>query len=195
MNIIETELAGVVIIEPRIFSDERGSFMESWQRERYLESPVAADFVQSNLSRSKKGVLRGLHHQWPRPQGKLVQVIQGAVYDVAVDIRPDSPTFKRWIGVELSAENGRQLYIPPGFAHGFQALTDMAAFHYLCTDIYWPEGDRVIAWNDAEFNIKWPLPVAGLSQKDEQALPLNEQVAEALPYCHQLAELNSQQGS
>ena len=195
MNIIETELPGVVIIEPRVFADERGSFMESWQRERYLDSPVAADFVQSNLSRSKKGVLRGLHHQWPRPQGKLVQVIQGAVFDVAVDIRPDSPTFKHWVGLELSAENCRQLYIPPGFAHGFQALTEMAAFQYLCTDIYWPEGDRVIAWNDPEISINWPLPIAGLSQKDERAMPLSEQAGDTLPHCHQLAELNNRQSA
>lgn len=181
MKIIETALPGVVIIEPRVFADERGQFMESWQQQRYLESPVAATFVQANLSRSKQGVVRGLHHQWPRPQGKLVQVVDGAVFDVAVDIRPDSPTFKQWVGVELSAENARQLYIPPGFAHGFQALTDMAAFNYLCTDIYWPQGDQVIAWNDAEIGVEWPLATSGLSDKDAQAKPLAEIDPQHLP--------------
>lgn len=163
--------------------------MEAWQQQRYLEPPIGARFVQSNLSRSKKGVLRGLHHQWPRPQGKLVQVVHGAVFDVAVDIRPDSPTFRQWVGVELSGDNNRQLYIPPGFAHGFQALTDMAAFHYLCTDVYWPEGDRVIAWHDPAIGIDWPLPVAGLSAKDEAADLLSDIAATQLPYCSQLERL------
>lgn len=187
MKIISTELPGVLIFEPRRFADERGEFMETWQAQRYREAGIAQALVQANLSRSKRGVIRGLHHQWPRPQGKLVQVIQGAVFDVAVDIRPDSPTFKQWFGLELSADNGRQFYIPPGFAHGFQALTDDAAFHYMCTDVYHPAGDRSIAWNDAELAINWPLPAQGLSAKDAAALPLAQQASEALPTLSALA--------
>jgi len=181
VNLIETTLPGVIIIEPRVFADERGSFMETWQRERYREAGIAENFVQANLSRSARGVVRGLHHQWPRPQGKLVQVVHGAVFDVAVDIRPHSATFKQWFGLELSAENRRQLYLPPGFAHGFQALTEDAAFSYLCTDAYWPQGDRVIAWNDPELQIQWPLPVTGVSAKDATARQLSDIPEDELP--------------
>ncbi|GAB4188305.1 MAG: dTDP-4-dehydrorhamnose 3,5-epimerase [Wenzhouxiangellaceae bacterium] len=172
MTVTETTLPGVLLIEPRVFADERGEFLETWHQHRYQQAGIQHDFVQANQSLSQRGVVRGLHHQWPRPQGKLVQVVRGAVFDVAVDIRTGSPTRGHWFGVELSAANHRQLYIPPGFAHGFQALADDTVFTYLCTDYYWPQGDQVIAWNDPDIAIEWPLPATGLSAKDAAAAPL-----------------------
>lgn len=167
MNVIETGLSGVLILEPKVFGDERGFFMESYNRRVFAELGLPTDFVQDNHSRSARGVLRGLHYQIQQPQGKLVRVVRGAVYDVAVDLRRSSPTFGRWEGVELSEENRRMLWIPPGFAHGFLVLSNYADFLYKTTDFYAPEHERCIAWNDPAIGIAWPLegePV--LSAKD-----------------------------
>jgi dTDP-4-dehydrorhamnose 3,5-epimerase len=173
MNVTETSIPGVLLIEPRRFGDSRGFFSELFQEERYAAAGVTGRFVQDNLSRSKKGTLRGLHFQEPRPQGKLVQVLRGAVYDVVVDIRRGSPTFGRWFGAELSDENFRQLWVPPGFAHGFCVLSDTADFYYKCTDLYIPEHDRGILWNDPAIGIEWPIREPLLSAKDKIAPPLS----------------------
>lgn len=167
MKVIETVLPGVLILEPKVFGDERGFFMESYNRHRYAELGLPTEFVQDNHSRSARGVLRGLHYQIEQPQGKLVRVVRGAVYDVVVDLRRSSPAFGRWEGVELSEENKRLLWIPPGFAHGFLVLSDYADFLYKTTDYYAPEHERCLAWNDPALGIVWPLqgePV--LSAKD-----------------------------
>lgn len=181
MKVIDTDLPGVKIVEPRVFGDQRGWFMETWRRENYIEHGVGPDFVQSNTSQSARGVLRGLHYQWPEPQGKLVWVSHGRVFDVAVDIRPGSPHFGRWTGVELSAENNRQLWVPEGFAHGFQVLSDTATFSYLCTRPYRAEHDAAIAWNDPDIHVDWPLPPADLSDKDRAAPQLARVPADRLP--------------
>ncbi len=181
MKVTETGLAGVLMIEPRVFGDERGWFLETWRAERYAEYGIGPHFVQSNCSRSSRGVLRGLHYQWPEPQGKLVWVSAGTVFDVAVDIRPDSPTFGQWTAAELDAEAHCQLWIPEGFAHGFQVLSEQATFNYLCTRPYRGEYDAAIAWNDQEIGIDWPLQPAGLSQKDERAPRLADMAREHLP--------------
>jgi len=172
MNIIETPLPGVLLIEPRVFGDARGFFLESWNRKTFAECGLELDFVQDNHSRSSRGVLRGLHYQLNIPQGKLVRVTSGAVFDVAVDLRRASPHFGQWTGVELSAENHRMLWIPPGFAHGFLVRSDTADFLYKTTALYAPQWDRGVRWDDPEIGIKWPLegPPA-LSDKD-RALPL-----------------------
>ena len=169
MKVTETNLPGVLLLEPKIMRDHRGYFMETFHAQRYLEAGITMPFVQDNFSRSVRGTLRGLHYQEPRPQGKLVQVLTGAVYDVAVDIRRGSPTFGKWYGAELTDENNLQLWIPPGFAHGFCVLSDSADFHYKCTDVYAPEGDRGILWNDPEIGIPWPAIDPLLSKKDAQA--------------------------
>ena len=175
MNVIETELSGVKIVEPKVFGDERGFFMESWNRERYLEHGLPGDFVQDNLSFSRKGVLRGLHFQQPNAQGKLVYVLQGAVFDVAVDIRRGSPTFGQWVGVELSSENRRQLWVPPGMAHGFCVTSETALFAYKVTDRYNPEAELSLAWDDPEVGVQWPLEGAPeLSAKDREGLALRD---------------------
>lgn len=181
MKVIDTDLPGVKIVEPRVFGDQRGWFMETWRRENYIEHGIGPDFVQSNASRSARGVLRGLHYQWPEPQGKLVWVSHGRVFDVAVDIRPDSAHFGRWTGVELSAENNRQLWLPEGFAHGFQVLSDTATFSYLCTRPYRAEYDAAIAWNDPRIALDWPLPPTDLSDKDRAAPQLDRVPADRLP--------------
>lgn len=181
MNCIETDLPGVLIIEPRIFGDARGWFLETWRRERYEELGIGPDFVQSNASHSARGVLRGLHYQWPEPQGKLVWASQGRVLDVAVDIRPDSPHFGRWTSVELDANSHRQLWIPEGFAHGFQVLSETATFSYLCTRPYRAEYDAAIAWDDPQIGVDWPLPPAGLSDKDRNAPRLDRLSRDQLP--------------
>lgn len=172
MNFIPTEIPDVILIEPRVFSDERGFFMETWHKEKFLKGGIDADFVQDNHSRSTQGTLRGLHYQVKRQQGKLVRVIVGEVYDVAVDIRRGSATFGKWVGLYLSAENKRMLWIPPGFAHGFYVTSEVAEFVYKCTDFYAPEYERSIIWNDATIGIQWPL-VKGippcLSHKDLMA--------------------------
>lgn len=170
MKVTETKLPGVLIIEPRVFGDERGFFMETFQQERYREIGIDQPFVQDNHSRSSRGVLRGLHYQKTHPQGKLVSCSRGAVFDVAVDINPESPTFTQYIGVELNDENHAQLWIPPGYAHGFCVLSDIADFQYKCTDFYHPEDEAGIAWNDPEISIEWPdmgVPPI-LSTKDQQ---------------------------
>ena len=170
MNIIKTAIPEVLIIEPRVFGDDRGFFFESFNQ-RQFEQAIgrSVNFVQDNHSRSAKGVLRGLHYQIKQPQGKLVRCSQGAVYDVAVDLRQDSPTFGEWVGVELSADNKRQLWVPEGFAHGFVVLSDTAEFLYKTTDYYAPEFERCIIWNDPTIGIKWPQQQApALSGKDQQ---------------------------
>ena len=174
MNIIETAIPGVLIIEPRVFGDSRGFFMETWNAAGFAAAGLDLTFVQDNHSRSQKGVLRGLHFQNPGPQGKLVRVTHGAVYDVAVDLRAASPTFGQWVGVELSAENKRMFWVPEGFAHGFLTLEDDTDFLYKCTAPYAPQSEFTLAWNDPAVGIEWP--VAGLdpiiSEKDARGLAL-----------------------
>jgi dTDP-4-dehydrorhamnose 3,5-epimerase len=174
VKVSETELPGVLLLEPRRFGDDRGFFMELFHEQRYAEAGIAGPFVQDNFSRSAKGILRGLHFQQPHAQGKLVQVFAGAVYDVAVDIRRGSPTFGGWVGVELSADNRRQLWVPPGFAHGFCVLSESADFHYKCTDFYSPTSEHGIAWNDPDLGIPWPVKSPLLSPKDSVAPRLKD---------------------
>ena len=166
MNVIPTDLADVLIIEPDVFEDARGFFMETFRRSRYAEAGIPAEFVQDNVSFSVKGTLRGLHYQHPHPQAKLVQVLRGAIFDVAVDIRRGSPTFGRWTGVRLSHDNKRQLFIPEGFAHGFCVLSDTALFMYKCGDYYAPEAEGGVRWNDPDLDIGWPGEAPILSNKD-----------------------------
>jgi len=173
MNVIETALPGVLIIEPKVFGDERGFFLETFHKQRYAEYGIPGEgleFVQDNHSRSRKGVLRGLHFQLENPQGKLVSAGMGAVFDVAADVNPDSPTFGQWVGVELNEDNHRQLWIPPGYAHGFCVLSDIADFQYKCTALYDPASDSGVAWNDPDLAIDWPIDAPLLSDKD-RALP------------------------
>ena len=178
MKAIQTAIEGVLVLEPKVFGDARGFFMESYNRRAFAEATGQdVDFVQDNHSRSRKGVLRGLHYQIQQPQGKLVRVTSGVVFDVAVDIRRSSPTFGRWVGVELSADNHRQLWVPAGMAHGFVVLSETADFLYKTTDYYAPEHERSVAWNDPAIGIEWPLAAAGidvplLSDKDRAAPPL-----------------------
>lgn len=170
MNVIKTKLKDCVIIEPKIFGDGRGFFLETFQAERYADiAGITLPFVQDNYSRSSKGVLRGLHFQKTKPQGKLVRVVKGEVYDVAVDIRRDSPTFGEWEAVILSEENKTQFWVPPGFAHGFLVLSDTADFEYKCTDYYDPSDEGSIFWDDPDLNISWPEKVPKLSEKDANA--------------------------
>lgn len=156
MKIVETALPGVLVIEPKVFGDARGFFLESWNRQSFADAGLHLDFVQDNHSRSARGVLRGMHYQLENPQGKLVRVTQGAVFDVAVDIRRSSPHFGKWVGAELSAENHRMLWVPPGFAHGFLVLSESADFLYKCTSLYHPPSDRGIRWDDPDIGIAWP---------------------------------------
>jgi dTDP-4-dehydrorhamnose 3,5-epimerase len=169
MKVSETELPGVLLVEPRVFSDERGFFLETFHAERYAAHGIPTALVQDNLSRSRHGTLRGLHFQEPKAQGKLVQVVRGTVFDVVVDVRRGSPTFGRWLGLELSGEAPRQLWIPPGFAHGFCVLSESADFYYKCTTLYAPEAERSIRWNDPQIGIQWPLRDPILSPKDAAA--------------------------
>jgi len=170
MNVIKTKLQDCVIIGPKVFGDERGFFLETFQAERYADlAGITSSFVQDNHSRSSRGVLRGLHFQKTKPQGKLVRVVKGEVYDVAADIRQGSPTFGQWEGVILSEENKTQLWVPPGFAHGFVVLSDTADFEYKCTDYYDPSDEGSILWNDPELNILWPIDNPKLSEKDANA--------------------------
>ena len=180
MKFVPTELPEVLVIEPDVHSDERGFFLESYHARKYTEGGIDATFVQDNHSRSERGTLRGLHAQLVQPQGKLCRAIRGSVFDVAVDIRRGSPRFGRWVGVELSEENFRQIWIPVGFAHGFCVLSDVAEFEYKCSDFYHPAGELSIAWNDPEIGISWPIAQPSLSPKDEQALRLSE-VVDRLP--------------
>lgn len=176
MNIIETDIADLLIFEPRVFGDERGFFMETWNEGAFRKAGLDLTFVQDNHSRSQKGVLRGLHFQNPGPQGKLVRVANGAVFDVAVDLRQGSPTFGQWAGVELSAENKRMFFVPEGFAHGFLTLADDTDFLYKCTAPYAPESEHTLAWNDPSVGIEWPVadldPI--ISDKDAKGLSLGD---------------------
>ena len=172
MKVERTALPGVLILEPKVFGDARGFFMETWNRSRYAEAGLPGEFVQDNVSYSRHGVLRGLHYQHPRAQGKLVHVLEGEVFDVAVDVRVGSPTFGRWVGAALSAQNRRQLWIPPGFAHGFCVTGETALFCYKCTELYAPEHEGSILWNDPAIGIAWPLEHPTLSAKDAAAPPL-----------------------
>jgi dTDP-4-dehydrorhamnose 3,5-epimerase len=181
MKIVPTELDGVLIIEPKVFPDERGFFMESFQKQRYRQAGITAEFVQDNISRSVRNTLRGLHYQHPNGQAKLVQVLEGEIYDVAVDIRRDSPTFGRWVDVILSAENQRQFFIPAGFAHGFCVLSPIALFLYKCSDFYTPEAEGGICWDDPDLAIPWPVESPILSQRDSRFTPLRHVASHRLP--------------
>jgi dTDP-4-dehydrorhamnose 3,5-epimerase len=181
MNVKDTPLAGLLVIEPRVFRDERGLFWETYHARRYAEAGIADPFVQDNASRSVQGTLRGLHYQLKRPQGKLVWVVRGEVFDVAVDIRKSSPTFGKWFGLRLSGEEPKQLYIPPGFAHGFCVLSESAEFAYKCTNLYAPDDERGILWNDPDLGIAWPVTDPRLSAKDRQFPTLKTARREDLP--------------
>lgn len=181
MKRLDTRLPGVCIIEPRVYGDARGSFFESFHASRFHELGLDLQFVQSNVSRSARGVLRGLHYQWPHPQGKLVSVLEGEVYDVAVDIRRGSPTFGQWDAAVLSADNHRQMWIPEGYAHGFCVLSAWATFTYQCTALYDPTADAAVRWNDAALAIDWPISEPLLSDKDARAPLLADVPAERLP--------------
>ena len=173
MKITPTELEGVLLIEPRVFGDARGFFLESYNEKRYAERGLTARFVQDNHSCSEPGTLRGLHYQLLQPQGKLVRVIRGSVFDVGVDIRRGSPTFGRWVGVVLSAKNKRQLYIPPGFAHGFCVIGETGEVEYKCTDFYRADDQRGIRWDDPTLAITWPVTTPILSEQDQAYGPLS----------------------
>jgi dTDP-4-dehydrorhamnose 3,5-epimerase len=180
MNVVRTAIPDVVVLEPKVFGDARGFFLESWNARAFAIAGIRAEFVQDNHSRSARNVLRGLHYQVRQPQGKLVRVIVGEVYDVAVDLRRSSPTFGRWVGERLSAENRRMIWIPPGFAHGYLVVSETAEVLYKATDYYAPEHERSIAWNDPDLAIAWPLagtPV--LSAKDAAGVRFRD--AEAYP--------------
>ncbi|WP_024553491.1 dTDP-4-dehydrorhamnose 3,5-epimerase [Franconibacter helveticus 513] len=173
MKVLNTKIADVKIIEPKVYGDERGFFLETYERLRYKEIlETDLEFVQDNHSRSQKNVLRGLHFQRINPQGKLVRVVSGKVFDVAVDIRPDSPTYGLWEGVILSEENKKQFWIPPGLAHGFVVLSDSADFEYKCTDYYNPRHEACLIWNDKTVNIDWPIENPILSEKDKNGISL-----------------------
>ena len=176
-NFIETKIPDLYIVEPKVFGDKRGYFLESYNKKSFDEAGLTMTFVQDNESKSKKGVLRGLHFQTKHTQGKLVRVTNGEVWDVAVDLRKGSPTYGQWEGVYLNEENKRQFYIPEGFAHGFVVLSDEAIFNYKCTDFYAPEYDSGLIWNDADVNIQWPLDNIEeimLSEKDKKQKSLKE---------------------
>ena len=166
MNVIKTKLPSVILFEPKVFADDRGYFFESFSQQRYADAGILPSFVQDNISFSPKGVLRGLHFQYPQSQGKLVQVLSGEVFDVAVDIRLGSPTFGKWVAETLSETNHRQMYIPPGFAHGFCVISDTAIFSYKCTDYYNAAAESGIIFNDPDINIDWPITTPDLSPKD-----------------------------
>ncbi len=182
MKVEAMALPGVVIIEPRAFGDERGFFLETYRAQAYREQAgIEHGFVQDNHSRSRRGVLRGLHYQLKRPQGKLVQVVRGEVFDVAVDIRLDSPTFGQWVGVLLDDRDHRQLYIPPGYAHGFCVLSEVADMFYKCTDYYDSSSEQGVLWNDPDIGIDWPLDQVQLSARDSANPTLAQQSADRLP--------------
>lgn len=177
MKVLETSLPGCVIIEQAVYEDARGFFFESWNSERFGAHGLPEKFVQSNVSSSSRGVLRGLHYQWPRPQGKLISVIEGEVYDVAVDLRRGSPYFGKWTSTILDSRSKRQLWIPEGFAHGFAVLSERAVFSYLCTDVYVKDADAGVRWDDPAIGIEWPVQAPLLSDKDAMA-PLLADVPE-----------------
>lgn len=181
MNVMMMDIEGVLVLEPKLFGDARGGFMEIWNRDRYMEAGLCAEFVQDNVSLSSKGVLRGLHFQHPQSQGKLVQVLQGEVMDVAVDIRVGSPTFGQHVSCLLSEENHRQLYVPEGFAHGFCVLSETALFLYKCTDFYNPQAEGGILWNDPALEIDWPISAPLLSERDSHFPCLQDVPRDLLP--------------
>ena len=182
MNVLPTEITGALIIEPKIFGDKRGYFMETFSAKRYQDTGIPGPFIQDNLSFSGRGVLRGLHFQNPNSQGKLVSAPVGEVFDVAVDIRRGSPTFGKWVGVHLSSENGRQFWVPPGLAHGFVVLSETALFSYKCTDYYAPQNEHALLWDDPDIGIKWPITDGiQLSQKDLAGKRLKDIDETALP--------------
>ncbi len=181
MKIVRTELPGVIVIEPEVFGDNRGWFIETWSQSRYADAGISKTFVQDNVSLSGRGILRGLHFQNPKAQDKLVQVLSGEVFDVAVDIRVGSPTLGQWVGQQLSVENHRQMYIPAGFAHGFCVLSQTAIFSYKCTDYYSSSAEMGIIWNDPDIGIDWPIDAPTLSQKDIANPRLKDIPAEKLP--------------
>ena len=184
MKVIETALPGVLIIEPKVFGDARGFFLETFHKPRYEEAGIPGnnlEFVQDNHSRSRKGVLRGLHFQLENPQGKLVSAGTGAVFDVAADVNPDSEAYGQWVGVEMSEENHRQLWIPPGYGHGFCVLSDVADFQSKCTSLSHPLSDAGGAWDDADLNIDWPVTAPLLSDKDKALTTLKKAPRERLP--------------
>ncbi|BAO43063.1 dTDP-4-dehydrorhamnose 3,5-epimerase [Thiolapillus brandeum] len=182
MNVLETDIPGVLVIEPDLHGDDRGWFMETWQERRYAEAGIRGPFVQDNMAHSRHGILRGLHLQHPHAQGKLVQVVLGEVFDVAVDVRRGSPHFGKWVGVILSGEDHRQLWVPPGFAHGYLVTSNEAVFSYKCTEYYHPETDLSIRWDDPEIGIDWPIVGhPSLSEKDASALLLKDVPPDRLP--------------
>jgi dTDP-4-dehydrorhamnose 3,5-epimerase len=181
VKVTETELPAVLVIEPDAFGDSRGWFLETWSQQRYAEAGTNGNFLQDNVSFSQKGVLRGLHFQNPKAQDKLVQVLSGEVFDVAVDIRVGSPTFGQWVGQRLSAENHKQMYIPAGFAHGFCVLSDSAIFSYKCSDYYSSSAEMGIIWNDPDIGIGWPVDEPTLSKKDTLLPRLKDIAVEKLP--------------
>ncbi|BCS33170.1 dTDP-4-dehydrorhamnose 3,5-epimerase [Luteitalea sp. TBR-22] len=172
MRVLKTALPGVVIIEPRVFRDERGFFLETYHATRYAEAGLDVAFVQDNHSRSRKGTLRGLHFQRTRPQGKLVRVVEGEIYDVAADIDPSSPTYGQWVGVALSADNFHQIYVPPGYAHGFCVVSEVAQVEYKCTEFYDPADEGGVMWNDPVLGVSWPVETPVLSERDTRHPPL-----------------------
>jgi len=182
MKVAHQSMPDLLLIEPDVFGDARGFFFESWNHKKYADAGLPYTFVQDNVSRSSRGILRGLHAQNPGAQGKLVQVLEGEVFDVAVDIRLGSPTFGNWHGVTLSVENKRQFWIPPGFAHGFQVISEAALFHYKCTDYYAPQDEFTLMWNDPDVGIHWPDMNPILSSKDSQGMRLHEIPKERLTF-------------
>jgi dTDP-4-dehydrorhamnose 3,5-epimerase len=181
MNIIQTGISGLVVFEPQVFDDERGFFLETYRQDVLLEAGIDKMFVQDNHSRSSKGTLRGLHYQLTQPQGKLVRVSSGSVFDVAVDVRLGSPTFGQWHGEILDSDDKKMMYIPHGFAHGFLVLTESADFIYKCTDYYHPQSEQGVLWNDADININWPIENVLLSEKDKNNVLLKEIPEHLLP--------------
>ena len=182
MNVKETKLPGVLILEPKVFFDDRGYFIETWNSARYEQAGIPGPFVQDNISFSKKGILRGLHFQYPQSQGKLIHVLSGEVIDVVVDIRVGSPTYSQWIGEVLSELNHKQIYIPPGFAHGYCVRSEAAHFSYKCTDFYNPATEHGIIWNDPDIGIEWPIAEPVLSPKDKLYPRLKDLQPESLPH-------------
>ncbi len=181
MNVVKTPLPGVVVLEPNLHGDSRGFFLETYREDTLRQAGIEECFVQDNHSRSTRGVLRGLHYQLIQPQGKLVRVAQGSVFDVAVDVRKQSPTFGQWYGTTLDEQNMRMMYIPPGFAHGFLVLSELADFIYKCTDYYHPESEQGILWNDPSIGIEWPTIEVSLSVRDKQNNTLRDQPEALLP--------------
>ncbi len=177
----QAELPEILLIEPQVFGDERGFFKETFHAQRYRDTGMPLPFVQDNVSRSRQGILRGLHLQNPYAQGKLVSVLEGEVFDVAVDVRVGSPNFGKWVGVTLSAQNHRQLYVPPGFAHGFAVTSEFALFVYKCTDLYHPETELGIAFDDPALAIRWPVDQPIVGEKDRRNLPLAQIDQSKLP--------------